>query len=327
MKYSVIQNLAKKALSTCGSLALGLQFSCANANDSRTTMPTSAAEGKKAQLSNILEVAQSNESFSTLVKAVQVAGLEDALRTSPALTVFAPTNEAFAKLPGATLEALLKDKEALKNVLLYHVVGSVVPSSRAVQLQEATMLNGKTTSLNYDGTTLFINSAKVIAADVAASNGIIHVIDTVLVPATQNIVQQVERKDLISTAEAAGGFSTLLTAVRAAGLEQTLRAAKDVTLFAPTDEAFAKLPEGTVSALLADPEALRNVLLYHVVGARVSAEVASTLTEAVMLNGSKVSITACEDGLKINDSRVIATDIDGGNGVIHVLDSVLIPGK
>lgn len=309
-------------------LVLGLwsaAVGCSSKADSSTADGT-APRSNPSEERNLIEVAEAAGSFSTLLTALRVTGLEETVRTAPALTVFAPTDDAFAALPAGALDDLLANPEALKNVLLYHVVDGAVPSSVAVTLTEASMLNGGKTTVRYDGTTLFINDSRVVAADVAASNGVIHVLDKVLLPAQPaKPTALVTPRDVIATAEAAGTFTTLLTAVRAAGLEATLREASDITVFAPTDEAFAKIPPATLQALLADQQALKNVLLYHVVGARVSAATARTLTEATMLNGSKIAIDAsCED-LKINDAKVVAADVDGGNGVIHVLDTVLIP--
>jgi transforming growth factor-beta-induced protein len=131
---------------------------------------------------NIVEVAQEAGNFKTLLQAATAAGLTDTLANTDNLTVFAPTDEAFAKIPAATLDALLKDTSALSDVLTYHIVGAKVPASVAVTLTEATMLNGKKVTISYDGQDLFINDAKVIAKDIQAKNGIIHVIDTVLLP-------------------------------------------------------------------------------------------------------------------------------------------------
>lgn len=313
MKHSI--RTLKTALACLG---IVLHAGCSTESKGSSDKTMDANPANLTEVGNLIDVAESAGSFTTLLTAIRAAGLEETVRSAPALTVFAPTDEAFAALPAGALDGLLANPEALKNVLLYHVVEGAVPSSVAVTLSEAMMLNGEKTAIRYDGMTLFVNDSKVTAADVGASNGVIHVIDKVLLPPAAPA-------DLISTAEAAGGFSTLLAAVRAAGLEQTLRDARDVTLFAPNDAAFAKIPQDTLQALLANPEALKNVLLYHVIGARVSAAEAKVLSEATMLNGAKVSVQADCNGLKINDARVIAADVDGGNGVIHVLDTVLIP--
>jgi uncharacterized surface protein with fasciclin (FAS1) repeats len=132
------------------------------------------------------------------------------------------------------------------------------------------------------------------------------------------------KDDIVDIAVADENFSTLVAAVKAAGLVDTLKSEGPFTVFAPTNAAFAKLPAGTVEALLKDAEALKNILLYHVVPAKVPASVAVTLTEAKMANGNLVDIEKAEDGLFINDSKVIKTDIEAKNGVIHVIDTVLL---
>lgn len=130
-------------------------------------------------------------------------------------------------------------------------------------------------------------------------------------------------KAILPLAEEAG-FTTLVAAVKAAGLAEALSAAGPYTVFAPTDEAFAKLPEGTVEALLANPEQLKKVLLYHVVSGNVMAADVVKLTSAETLGGQSVAIDA-KDGVKVNDATVIKTDIAASNGVVHVIDTVLIP--
>ena len=132
-------------------------------------------------------------------------------------------------------------------------------------------------------------------------------------------------KAIYPTAKAAG-FETLSTAIAAAGLEEVLTDEGPFTVFAPTDEAFAKLPEGTVEALLNDKEALKQVLLYHVVSGEVTASDVVKLDKAEMLNGQYVTIDT-KDGVKVNDANVIKTDIKAENGIIHVIDTVLIPSS
>jgi uncharacterized surface protein with fasciclin (FAS1) repeats len=133
-------------------------------------------------------------------------------------------------------------------------------------------------------------------------------------------------KNAITVAEEAGQFKTLLAALDIAGLTETVRTTPNLTIFAPNDEAFARVPAKALNDLLANPEALKDVLLYHVVGAKVPAKVAITLLEAEMLNGKKVNISFTAPSLlQINDSLVIAADIDAGNAIIHVIDHVLLP--
>ena len=130
--------------------------------------------------------------------------------------------------------------------------------------------------------------------------------------------------DIVDTAVSAGSFTTLVAAVQAAGLVDTLKGAGPFTVFAPTDEAFAKLPEGTVEALLKDIPKLTKILTYHVVSGKVLAADVVKLTSAKTVEGSEVKIDA-SNGVKINDSTVTTADVAADNGVIHIIDSVLLP--
>lgn len=130
--------------------------------------------------------------------------------------------------------------------------------------------------------------------------------------------------DIVDTAVKAGSFTTLVAAVKAAGLVDTLKGAGPFTVFAPTDEAFAKLPEGTVDALLKDLPKLKKILTYHVVSGKVMAADAVKLTSATTVEGSTVKIDASK-GVKVNDSTVTTADVAVDNGVIHIIDTVLLP--
>ena len=132
-------------------------------------------------------------------------------------------------------------------------------------------------------------------------------------------------KNIVSTAAEAGSFQTLLTAIQTAGLEKTLAEGGTFTVFAPTDEAFAKLPEKTVESLLEDKEKLASILTYHVVNGRVDASQVVNLTSAKTLNGQEVKIMVENNQVMINDAAVVQTDIEAGNGLIHVIDTVLLP--
>ena len=159
-----------------------------------------------------------------------------------------------------------------------------------------------------------VNGATVTAPDVMASNGVIHVIDRVLMP----------KDDIIDVAMKAGSFKTLLTAVQAADLTDTLRSGGPYTVFAPTDEAFGKLPPGTIDALVKDPETLREILTYHVVPGAVTAADVVKLKRAKTVQGDSIRINTAS-GVMVDAAKVIKTDIHAGNGVIHVIDTVIMP--
>ena len=138
------------------------------------------------------------------------------------------------------------------------------------------------------------------------------------------MAMSVQAKDIVDTAVAAGSFKTLATALGAAGLVDTLKGKGPFTVFAPTDEAFAKLPPGTVEGLLADKAKLTAILTYHVVAGNVSSAAVAGMTEAKTLNGATVAVDA-SSGVKINGATVTTADVAATNGVIHVIDTVLLP--
>ncbi len=275
----------------------------------------------------IVDAALATESLSTLVTAVQAAGLDSVLADPEAtFTVFAPTNDAFAALGEETIAALLGDIDTLSNILLFHLVPEVaVDSITALSLfgEMVEMANGDSVTISVEEGVLKINGASVTIADIVTDNGIVHVIDTVLTPPEPAL------GTIVDVAVADGRFTTLVEAVQAADLAATLSdETATFTVFAPTDDAFAALPEGTLDGLLADTEALSNVLLYHVLADQaVPSEDAIALDGSMveMANGQSVTVSVREGELFINESKVIIADVEASNGIIHVLDSVLIP--
>ncbi len=305
---------------------------------------------------DIVDTAVAAGNFNTLVAAVQAAGLVDTLKGEGPFTVFAPTDEAFAKLPPETLAAALADPQGLlTQVLLYHVVPGKVMAADLSDGMEATTAQGEAVKFTLGDASAMVNNANIIATDIETSNGVIHVIDTVILPPSitgaaaaeeamteEPVVEEMvteepaaeassaeatmEMADIVDTAVAAGSFNTLVAAVQAAGLVDALKGDGPFTVFAPTDEAFAKLPAGAVDALLADPSGdLTQILLYHVVPGKVMAADLSDGLEAATLQGDKVTFKLSDGGAMVNDANIVATDIETSNGVIHVIDSVIMP--
>lgn len=159
------------------------------------------------------------------------------------------------------------------------------------------------------------------------TNMLMAVVAVVAVVATSTVpvLADHHEKDIVDTAVAAGSFTTLVTAVKAAGLVDTLKGKGPFTVFAPTDEAFAKLPEGTLASLLKDTEKLKAILLYHVVAGKVMAADVVKLSSAKTVEGQEVKIMVNGGSVMINDANVTKTDIETSNGVIHVIDTVLLP--
>lgn len=279
--------------------------------------PMVSAQEKK----DIVDIAVADGRFTKLVTAVQAAELVEALKQEGPLTVFAPTDDAFAKLPEGTFESLANNIPALKDILLYHVVAGKVMAADVVKLISADTLLGKPVTVAVKDGNVFINESQVIIADIEAANGVIHVIDTVLLPPAEEMTQPT----IVDIAVADGRFTKLVTAVQAAGLVDALKGNDPVTVFAPTDDAFAKLPEGTFESLANNIPALTDILLYHVVPGKVMAADVVNLTSADTLLGKPVNIAVRDGAVFVNDSQVIITDIEAANGVIHVIDMVLLP--
>lgn len=266
---------------------------------------------------NIVETAIADGNFETLVTAVQEAGLAETLSGEGPFTVFAPTDEAFSKLPEGMLNDLLADREKLTAVLTYHVVAGEYMATDVAGLDALETLEGESITIDtMDG--VMVNDANVIAADVKASNGVIHAIDKVLIPPSM----AEPKMDIVDTAVAAGSFTTLVTAIQTADLEETLRGDGPFTVFAPTDAAFEKLPEGTLAGLIADKDTLTGVLTYHVAAGKLMAKDVAGLDNIETLQGSALPVDTTE-GVKVGDAAVIETDIETSNGIIHVIDTVL----
>ncbi|GAP76028.1 sensory subunit of low CO2-induced protein complex, putative [Pseudoalteromonas sp. SW0106-04] len=284
-----------------------------------------------APAQSVVDVAVGNGNFSTLVAALQTTGLDTTLADlEREFTVFAPTDAAFEQLDQATVDALFADAEALSDLLLYHVLpDATVQSDAAIAVANSeqpmiTMANGDTATLSLQNDMLYIDNAQVTTANVAADNGVIHVIDSVLMPPSE--------QSIVDVAVADGNFTTLVSALQEAGLEQTLAdLEREFTVFAPTDTAFDKLDQATLDALLADPEALTNVLLYHVVAdATVSSDAAIDIANSdnpmvTMANGDMSTLSLQDGALYIDESVVSSADVASDNGVIHVIDTVLMP--
>lgn len=291
-----------------------------------------AAEEGDAAAQDIVDTAVTAGQFNTLVTAVQAAGLVDALKGEGPFTVFAPTDDAFAKLPAETLQGLLADPQALGNILLYHVISGAIMAADVADGMSAGTLQGSPVTFSVQDGTVKINDAAVVATDIKASNGVIHVIDSVILPPAEGAAAAPQTPetpagagDIVDTAVAAGQFNTLLAAAEAAGLVETLRGDGPFTVFAPTDEAFAKLPAGSVESLLADPAKLKDVLLYHVVSGQMSSEELVNMGFVTTLLGRSLPINKSGNDVAVKNAKVVAPDVQASNGVIHVIDTVLLP--
>jgi uncharacterized surface protein with fasciclin (FAS1) repeats len=298
---------------------------------------TAAAEAEApAATADIVDTAIAAGSFTTLVAAVEAAGLVETLKGEGPFTVFAPTDDAFAAIPKETLDALLADPSGdLTQILLYHVVPGKVMAADVTDGLEAATVQGAPVTFSVADGAVKINDATIVTTDIEASNGVIHVIDAVIMPPADEAAAATEAPaeeaaapvgDIVDTAIAAGSFTTLVAAVEAAGLVETLKGEGPFTVFAPTDDAFAAIPAETLTALLADPSGdLTQILLYHVVPGKVMAADVTDGLEAATVQGAPVTFSIADGVVKINDATIVTTDIETSNGVIHVIDAVIMP--
>lgn len=309
-----------------------------------TTTTTEAME-EMEEMTTVVDVALSSPDFSTLVAAVEAAGLVETLQGDGPFTVLAPTNDAFEAAfdaLGITADELLADTETLTAILTYHVLPLEADAATVVSLdgQSAETVNGDSVAISVVGGSVMVDNATVTTTDLEADNGVVHVIDSVLLPAAVAEALGVAMADdmddmddmgtIVDVAVASGDFPTLVAALGATGLDEVLAGPGPFTVFAPTEDAFGALLEALdISAedLLADTELLTSVLTYHVVATDAPAEVVVTLDgqDVETVNGATVLVTIDGDAVMVNDSNVVAVDVKGSNGVIHVIDSVLLP--
>lgn len=284
----------------------------------------------------IVEIAASNDDFSTLVAAVQAAGLVDVLNGPGPFTVFAPTDAAFAKLLsglGISAEDLLANQELLTNVLLYHVVPGELYAADVLEQGVLTMANKHYAWAKVMDGAAYINEAQIVATDIKASNGVIHVIDTVILPPAWEYnsfaadPSQFEA-NIVEIALQNEGWSTLVAAVQAAGLVNVLSGPGPYTVFAPTNEAFGDLLGElglTAEELLANEPLLTSVLLYHVVPGRVFADDALAEGTLTMADGNAATVSTMGGEVYINGAKILRANINTSNGVLYVIDKVILP--
>jgi uncharacterized surface protein with fasciclin (FAS1) repeats len=341
-------------------LALVLAACAGTAEETTTT----AAEP------TVLDLAVEAGQFSTLVAAIEAAGLEGTLEGEGPFTVFAPTDAAFEdafELLGITAEELLADTETLTQILTYHVLPQEANSQLVSTLdgQSVETVNGQSVEISVVDGAVMVNQATVVSADLEASNGVVHVINAVLLPpdvaealgvstdgmgATTTTMPAETTTTVAETtttvAEAGNSiadivagdenFSTLLAAVEAAGLTAALADPEaTLTVFAPTNDAFDAAFEAlgtTPEELLADTETLTAILTYHVLGEVVSSEdlAAAGMEEIPVetLSGEELVVVVGDDGsvsFLDQTATVAEADVAASNGIIHIIDAVLIP--
>ena len=278
----------------------------------------------------IAEIVSANENYKFLKLALIRAGLVDAVSKPGTLTVFAPDNAAFAAAGFPNADAINNaDPEVLKSILLYHVVGTKITSGQIPTADNTPVatLAGKDIFVTKKSDKISVNGVPVVAADIKASNGVIHAISKVLVPPTGNIVE---------VAQGNSNFTFLVSAVLRASQGSTnvaaaLSGAGPLTVFAPTNQAFINAGFPSIESInAADPATLTTILTYHVLAARVFSSNLVNNAEVATFNGGTVKIKL-NGGAKVKGksnpsaSNIVLADLVATNGVVHVIDQVLLP--
>ncbi len=286
---------------------------------------------------HVFEKIATDGAFTVLHQALVATGLADTLsNVDNTFTVFAPTDEAFAKIPEDRRNALLADMQFLNDMLLYHVIdGDAIDKVKAMSLsgQHKRMANGHDVGMYMIDGVLKINEARVTDSELIASNGIIHTLDSVLTPPVHTVDSpfscQKAADSIFDIAKTTPDYSMFAHAVEVANLDSALGCPIDMyTVFIPTNAAFKALNQSTKDRLFADPAAMREVVLMHMLPGRVLDSAVAMERIGIELqagNGSSVVISQQADALWIEDAKILMADITTLNGVVHTIDKVLLP--
>jgi len=272
----------------------------------------------QSQAADLVASLSGESTASTLTNLLGKAGLTSALASGD-FTVFAPTDAAFARVPQDVLNDVLSDTTKLKNLLMYHVVSGVTHSANITDDMTATTLSGDKVRLNVypDNNVVTINGKTISSPDHDADNGVIHYIDDVIMPPANSVFEILGQDP---------EFSTFISLIGAAGVSSDFLA-DPITVFAPTNAAFNLIPDSDIALLKGNPTQLKNLIEYHILPHTVYAAGVyhHEYEESVDYVHDRVHIRKNADGVRVNNAKVTAVDINAKNGVIHKIDHVLIP--
>lgn len=291
----------------------------------------------------VATAAGNSKLLTTLATSVVEAGLADTLNGDGPFTVFAPANSAFGRIPAQDFDALLADPEALGQVLQFHVVSGELRAADLLEQGTAESLMGEDLTVAAGaGERVTVNGAQVVCADIPVANGVVHVIDQVLLPESvapstegpagplcaaipAEAVATLAGQPVATAASNVEQLATLTAAIDAAGVAGTLNGAGPFTVVAPVEDAFAAVPAETLAGLLEDPEALGNILTYHVIaGEQTSAELVQE-GAVETLQGGSLDFALDGQAVTVNGSKVLCGPIPVENGQVFLIDQVLIP--
>lgn len=290
----------------------------------------------------VATAASNSKLLTTLATAVGEAGLAETLNGEGPFTVFAPANSAFGEVPADDLDALLADEAALSQVLTYHVVAGELSPEELIEAGTVETVQGESLTIAEYRDSFTVDGADVLCGNIPVANGVVYVIDEVMLPDAvaapvsgpvgplcqaipAEAVASLAGLPVASAAAAVDQLSTLTTAVEVAGVGETLNGEGPFIVFAPVDDAFAKVPADTLSGLLEDPEALTNVLTYHVVAGSQSAADLIQAGTVETLQESDIDIAKDGDSLTVNGASVLCGPIPVANGQVYLIDGVLLP--
>ena len=266
----------------------------------------------------VVDIIVNSENHNTLETAVIQADLAATLSGDGPFTVFAPTDAAFDALPNGVLDDVLADNDVLTAILLHHVHSGNALSTDLSDGMEVPTLNDDILTVSIDGEVVMIDMATVTIADIIASNGVVHVIDMVLIPATDD-------QTVMSIIANSPAHTILEEAILAAELDGTLSGEGPFTVFAPSDDAFDGLPDGALDLILANTEQLTDLLLNHVHSGNV---LSTDLSDGMMvstLNDTELTVSIDGMTVMIDFATVTQADLIASNGLVHVIDKVLLP--
>jgi len=269
-------------------------------------------------LDSITGTVGSNEQFTTLFQLLELTELDGTLSEEGPYTIFAPTDDAFGALPEGLLSSLMEDKDKLAQFILSHVSSGYIDSTALSSYNTLETLSGVGINVVANGN-IMVNGSTVVASDIECSNGLIHVIDAVMITQSMQLSE-----NILDTLIERGNFTSLVGSVQAASLVETLSGDGPFTIFAPTDDAFSALPEGVLEDYLSDIPMLTDVLMYHLVNGAFYANELVNREDIQSMQGEKIDI-AVNWIIKVNEANIDIIDIECGNGVIHVIDSVILP--
>ena len=265
---------------------------------------------------DILSILQDAEEFSSFTEMIHVVGLDNLISGPGTFTLFAPVDSAFLKLPDNTAEDLSNNLPFMRRVLLFHIVPGSLCSQVIVQNPELETLLGQSLAIDSRGG-IRVDGSTILVRDIHASNGTIHVIDSVIFPHEEPDIAQVMRNT--------GILDVAMSAFEETSIVDVLKGEGPITVFVPSDVAFARIPCETMEALISDPEWLREVLLYHISEGLFATQDLILENEVKSLQGEIIEAKATESGLGIQDTLIIVGDIGARNGIIHIIDHVMFP--